>query len=109
MNWGLMLMGLKWRHIDFENRAIKIDSQLVREYTPFIEGETKTVYIPKAPKTKNSKRVIHMIEPLAQEFIEYKRNHLQWKAERGFVHSEDDFVFPSRNNTALGDATFYSP
>ena len=101
------LMGLKWRHIDFENRAIKIDSQLVREYTPFIEGETKTVYVPKSPKTKNSKRVIHMIEPLAQEFIEYKRNHLQWKAERGFVHSEDDFVFPSRNNTALGDATFY--
>ena len=49
------LMGLKWRHIDFENRAIKIDSQLVREYTPFIEGETKTVYIPKAPKTKKLK------------------------------------------------------
>lgn len=71
------LMGLKWRHIDFENRAIKIDSQLVREYTPFIEGETKTVYVPKSPKTKNSKRVIHMIEPLTQEFIEYKRNHLQ--------------------------------
>lgn len=101
------LMGLKWRHIDFENRAIKIDSQLVREYTPFIEGETKTLYVPKAPKTKNSKRVIHMIEPLAQEFIEHKRKHLQWKAERGFVHSEDDFVFPSRTNTALGDATFY--
>ena len=49
------LMGLKWRHIDFENRAIKIDSQLVRQYTPFIEGETKTVYVPKSPKTKKLK------------------------------------------------------
>ena len=56
------LFALKWNHIDFENRTIKIDSQLIREYTPFIEGETKTVYEPKAPKTKNSKRLIHMIE-----------------------------------------------
>ena len=101
------LFALKWRHIDFENRTIKIDSQLIREYTPFIEGETKTVYAPKAPKTKNSKRLIHMIEPLAMEFMEYKTMQLKWKEEHGFVHSEDDYVFASRVNTALCDATFY--
>lgn len=101
------LFALKWRHIDFENRAIKIDSQLIREYTPFIQGETKTAYTPKDPKTKNSKRLIHIIEPLAVEFMEYKSNQLKWKEERGFVHSEDDYVFPSRINTALGNATFY--
>lgn len=101
------LFALKWRHIDFENRTIKIDSQLIREYTPFIEAETKTVYQPKNPKTKNSKRLIHMIEPLAAEFMEYKNNQLKWKEERGFVHSEDDYVFTSRVNTALCDATFY--
>ena len=101
------LFALKWRHIDFENRTIKIDSQLIREYTPFIEGETKTVYQPKNPKTKNSKRLIHMIEPLAIEFMEYKAKQLKWKEEHGFTHSEDDFVFASRVNTALCDATFY--
>ena len=101
------LFALKWRHIDFENRTIKIDSQLIREYTPFIEGETKTVYQPKNPKTKNSKRLIHMIEPLAIEFMEYKRKQLKWKEEHGFTHSEDDYVFASRVNTALCDATFY--
>jgi len=101
------LFALKWRHIDFENRTIKIDSQLIREYTPFIEGETKTVYQPKNPKTKNSNRLIHMIEPLAVELMEYKSKQLQWKEEHGFVHSEDDFVFASRVNTALCDATFY--
>ena len=101
------LFALKWRHIDFENRTIKIDSQLIREYTPFIEGETKTVYQPKNPKTKNSKRLIHMIEPLAIEFMAYKRKQLKWKEEHGFTHSEDDFVFASRVNTALCDATFY--
>ena len=101
------LFALKWRHIDFENRTIKIDSQLIREYTPFIEDETKTVYQPKNPKTKNSKRLIHMIEPLAIEFMAYKRKQLKWKEEHGFTHSEDDFVFASRVNTALCDATFY--
>ena len=101
------LFALKWRHIDFENRTIKIDSQLIREYTPFIEGETKTVYQPKNPKTKNSKRLIHMIEPLAIEFMEYKRKQLRWKEEHGFSHSEEDFVFSSRINTALCNATFY--
>ena len=101
------LFALKWRHIDFENRTIKIDSQLIREYTPFIESETKTVYTPKTPKTKNSKRLIHIIEPLAIEFMEYKNNQLKWKEEHGFIHSEDDFVFASRINTALCNATFY--
>lgn len=101
------LFALKWRHIDFENRTIKIDSQLIREYTPFVEGESKTVYEPKAPKTKNSKRLIHMIEPLAVEFMEYKNNQLKWKQEHGFDHSEDDYVFASRINTALCNATFY--
>ena len=63
------LFALKWRHIDFENRTIKIDSQLIREYTPFVHGKAKTVYTPKDPKTKNSKRLIHMIEPLAMELM----------------------------------------
>ena len=49
-------------------------------------------YDTKQPKTKNAKRTIHMIEPLAKEFEEYKEKLLQWKAENGFVHSEDDFV-----------------
>lgn len=89
------------------HRTIKIDSQLIREYTPFIEGETKTVYTPKDPKPKNSKRLIHIIEPLAVEFMEYKNNQLKRKEEHGFVHSEDDYVFSSRINTALYNATFY--
>ena len=92
------LFALKWRHIDCENRTIKIDSQLIREYTPFIEGETKTVYQSKNPKTKNAKRLIHMIEPLAIEFMEYKRNQLKWKEERGFVHSRL-FILTHRKNT----------
>ena len=48
-----------------------------------------------------------MIEPLALEFIEYKNNQLKWKEDHGFTHSEEDFVFASRINTALCNATFY--
>ena len=64
-------------------------------------------YETKQPKTKNAKRTIHMIEPLAKEFEEYKVKLLQWKAENGFVHSEDDFGFPSKTNAGLGSRTFY--
>ena len=55
----------------------------------------------------DSVRTIHMIEPLAKEFEEYKEKFLQWKAENGFVHSEDDFLFPSKTNTGLSSKTFY--
>ena len=98
------LFALKCRHIDFENRTIKIDSQFIREYTPFVEDETKTVYTSKDPKTKNSKRLIRMIEPLAMEFMEYKNNQLKWKEEHGFENPEDDYVFSSRINTAYDTA-----
>jgi len=48
-----------------------------------------------------------MIEPLAIEFEEYKEKLLRWKKDKGFIHSEDDFVFPSKKNTGLGSKTFY--
>ena len=79
----------------------------MRDYKINIGSEAKMQYETKQPKTKNAKRTIHMIEPLAKEFEEYKEKLLQWKAENGFVHSEDDFVFPSKINTGLGSRTFY--
>ena len=101
------ILGLKWCDVDFERRSISVNKQLVREYKINIGGESKMHYDTKQPKTKNAKRTIHMIEPLAKEFEEYKEKLLQWKAENGFVHSEDDFVFPSKINTGLGSKTFY--
>ena len=101
------ILGLKWCDVDFERRSISVNKQLVREYKINIGGESKMHYDTKQPKTKNAKRTIHMIEPLAKEFKEYKEKLLQWKAENGFVHSEDDFVFPSKINTGLGSKTFY--
>lgn len=101
------ILGLKWCDVDFERRSISVNKQLVREYKINIGGEAKMHYDTKQPKTKNARRTIHMIEPLAKEFEEYKEKLLQWKAENGFVHSEDDFVFPSKINTGLGFKTFY--
>ena len=101
------ILGLKWCDVDFEKRSISVNKQLVREYKINIGGEAKMHYDTKQPKTKNARRTIHMIEPLAKEFEEYKEKLLQWKAETGFVHSEDDFVFPSKTNTGLGSKSFY--
>ena len=101
------VLGLKWSNIDFKNQTITVDHQLVREYKLNSTDEIKTRFEPKNPKTKNAKRTIHMIEPLALEFEEYKEKLLKWKKINGFVHSEDDFVFPSKKNTGLGSKTFY--
>ena len=48
-----------------------------------------------------------MIEPLALDFKEYKEKLLLWKKDKGFVHTEDEFVFPSKKKTGLGSKTFY--
>lgn len=101
------LIGLKWRNVDFKNRTITIDHQLVREYKINPTSDAKTSYIPKTTKTKSSKRTIHMIEPLAKEFEEYKRKLLEQQTERGIPYSEDNYVFPTRNNTGFASKTFY--
>lgn len=101
------LIGLKWSNVDFEKRTITIDHQLVREYKINPTDEAKTSYVPKATKTKNGRRTIHMIEPLAKEFEEYKRKLLAEQAKRGIPHSENDYVFPSRTNNGFASKTFY--
>lgn len=101
------VLGLKWSNIDFKNQTITVEHQLVRKYKLNSTDEIKTRFEPKNPKTNNAKRTIHMIEPLAIEFEEYKEKLLRWKKDKGFIHSEDDFVFPSKKNTGLGSKTFY--
>ena len=101
------LLGLKWHNVDFENRTITIEHQLVREYKINSTDDAKTRYVPKTTKTKNSKRTIHMIEPLAKEFEEYKCKLLEQQAKRGIPYSEDNYVFPTRNNTGFASKTFY--
>jgi len=61
------ILGLKWCDVDFERRSISVNKQLVREYKIDIGGEATKHYDTKQPKTKNAKRTIHMIEPLAKE------------------------------------------
>lgn len=102
------ILGLKWCDVDFTSQTIFVSKQLVRKYKINSEDEIKTRFEPKQPKTKNAKRSIHMIEPLANEFLEYKEKLLRWKTESGFTHSEDDFVFPSKNNTGMESKTFYN-
>ena len=51
-----------------------------------------------APKTKSSVRDIYIFPSFKKEFEEYKQKMIEWKAERRFVHSEEDFVFVGEKN-----------
>lgn len=101
------IIGLKWRNVDFDMQTITIDHQLVREYKINSTDKVKTNYIPKSPKTNNSRRCIHMIDPLIQEFKEYKDKLLEEQEKLGIPYSDDNYVFPSRNNAGIVSRTFY--
>lgn len=48
-----------------------------------------------------------MIDSLVQEFKEYKDKLLEEQAKHGIPYSEDNYVFPSRNNAGIVSRTFY--
>lgn len=43
----------------------------------------------------------------SKEFEEYKQKMIEWKAERRFVHSEEDFVFVGEKNRLIEPRVFY--
>lgn len=101
------ILGLRWKDINFEKKLITIKEQLSRQYVLGELHQHKTVLGLRETKTANSHRTIHIIDPLLEDFKKYKENQIIWKTENGYIHSENDFVFPSNKNTPLGSATFY--
>lgn len=101
------ILGLQWKDIDYEKKQIRINNQLATEYIVGVDGSKKSLYHLKETKTKNSRRIIHMIEPLLEDMKEYENKQIIWKEQNNFSHTGEDFVFPSSTNTPLGTATFY--
>ncbi len=91
------VLGLKWINVDFENKTITVEHQLVSKYKLNTVDETKKRFEHKCPKTKNVKRSIPMIEPLAIEFEEYKEKLLKWKKDSFLQLGASSFPTPLSN------------
>lgn len=101
------VMGLQWKDVDFEEGVIHISKQFNRRPSIDDPSGKKSEMKVTAPKTKSSVRDIYMFPSFKKEFEEYKQKMIEWKAERRFVHSEEDFVFVGEKNRPIEPRVFY--
>ena len=101
------ILGLQWKDVDFKNLSIRIDKQLCRTFDMTETSDTRTMIALSAPKTPNAVRTIYMIPSFAKEFEEYKAKMIEWKKERHFPHSEEDFVFVGMKGKPIEPRVFY--
>ena len=94
------VMGLRWRHLDFEEHLISIEKAI--QYVPGmgnIEGDTKT---------RQSRRVVKaapMVMDCLQAFQDYKRKQM---AEQGIEWDHNDYVFGKANGKTPAPGTLTS-
>lgn len=83
------IMALKWRHVDFENRVIKLEEGLKRPGKDPIYGPTKG----------RQERFIPIDDILYPALREHRRRMLERKLALGPDWNPDDLVFPSEAGT----------
>ncbi|OPA77486.1 hypothetical protein BVG16_13610 [Paenibacillus selenitireducens] len=80
------LLGLEWKHIDFENDCIHIKQSI----PVFVDGKPHV----KSPKTKGSIRIVAIPNYVTLELKEYKKVWDSWKSENEDTWFEEgDFLF----------------
>lgn len=104
MNIGLRVgetCGLEWTKIDFEEKTIEIDQQLVGEK----QDNGKTIWIPASLKTKSGYRTIavgdNLLDTLRKEKLKQKQNKLKY----GEHYYESDRVCVKENGQPLTPST----
>lgn len=78
-------LGLRWNDIDFTNRTLKINMQVVRTRTQGL--------VIKPPKTEKSRRTIALPEMTIDELKRHRRNQASEQLRAGPRWHDDGFVF----------------
>nr|WP_255648033.1 site-specific integrase [Pseudalkalibacillus hwajinpoensis] len=88
------LLGLEWKHIDFEKSTIQI-----KQTVSHANGE----YVVREPKTANSRRTISIPGALIEELKSYKKNTNRERIQAGelWEGGEHYFLFSSWNGKPL--------
>lgn len=95
------LLALRWRDVDLERKAIKLNGTLSRA--------TRTVA---PPKTKRSRRFIPLVEPTVQPLRRHRLRQADARHRAGEVWRDNDYVFAAPDGgpiiaTHLNDQQFY--
>lgn len=99
-------LGITWKDIDFKNKTIKIDHQLI-----YKKKDGKFQFYISKPKTKSGERIIPMSDQLYTLLEEYKRKTIFTSKASGievdgyqefvFLNKEGGLIYPHGINRAL--------
>jgi integrase len=84
------LLGLRWRDIDFKNGFVSVRKSLVFRSEGWSLDE---------PKTRGSKRRIHLTSTALGSMLSHKNGQLQHQLKFGPAYQNHDLVFPSQIGT----------
>jgi integrase len=84
------LLGLRWQDVDLQNGFVSVRKSLVFQSGDWSLDE---------PKTKGSKRRIHLTSAADESFRVHKNLQLQRQLEMGPVYQDHDLVFPTEIGT----------
>ncbi|MBQ7801534.1 MAG: site-specific integrase [Oscillospiraceae bacterium] len=93
------LLALEWSDIDFENDTISVSKAV-----SVVAGQQIT----KAPKTKNSRRVVTIPHFLIQRLRELRTAQLKYRLSLGDYWQGDNWVFIQTNGKQMSYSTPYS-
>lgn len=82
------LLGLKWKHIDFENKLVHIEENMVEVKSTVDSTRTIT----KAPKSQSGNRVIPISDSLCTYLKNAKKQYLEQMMKSGRLWSNEGYV-----------------
>lgn len=98
------ILGLTWANVDLESRNMLV-AQTLREVRQIDAlGTGKVVLTVNPPKTKASRRVLHISDPLMAAFARHKMTQGIRKLQAGNAWKESDFVFTTSIGTPVSQA-----
>ena len=107
INLGLRrgeLLGLKWKHIDFENKLISIEDNVVE-----VESDVSPDRIfTKAPKSQSGKRVIPISSTLNEYLKKAHKEYLMKKMRMGVDYHDSGYVVCKENGEQYKPNSFTS-
>lgn len=102
------LLGLTWDCVNFDKNTIRVNKQVQRNKNFNRYAETKTILgFVYNTKTKNSNRVIKVMQPLMNDLAEYKLQQDALKQKLGKdYHTKLNLVFPRQDGYFTDTGTF---
>lgn len=98
------ILGLTWANVDLEARTMLV-AQTLREVREIDEsGNGRVVLSVNPPKTKASRRLLHISDPLMAAFARHKMTQGIRKLQAGMAWKESDYVFTTSIGTPVSQA-----